>query len=111
MKKIIYLASPYSNSDASIRIKNFHDISKFAAKLVKEGNIVFSPITYGHTLLSYEDLPTDYLFWVDFCLSFLVKCDELHVYMMPGWDKSVGVQDEISFARDHDIPIVYIHVQ
>jgi hypothetical protein len=27
---------------------------------------------------------------------------------MEGWEKSKGVEDEMSIARDHDIPIEYM---
>ena len=40
MSKIIYIAS-----------ERYNTICKFVSKLVAEGNVVFSPIVYGHTLL------------------------------------------------------------
>ncbi len=87
--------------------KRYDQISKIAAGLTKEGKVAFSPITYGHTLLNYEDLPAEYEFWENFCLTFLKYSDELWVYMMPGWDVSKGIANEIRFAIENRIPVVY----
>jgi hypothetical protein len=87
--------------------ENFRRVTRFAAELNKQGIVAISPITYGHTLVKFVTMPTDWDFWRDFCLSLLVKCDEMIVYQMPGWDKSRGIEEEMSFARDHNIPIKY----
>ena len=105
---LIYLASPYSNPDTAIRNRNYMKISYVAAKMVANGDSVYSPITYGHHLLAFHELPTDWEFWKKFCLDFLVKCDKLIVCKMEGWDKSVGVAEEIKFAKENGIPIEYI---
>lgn len=62
-KKIIYLASPYSHPIDDIREQRFKDIAKISAELNSEGVIAFSPIVYGHTLLDYKEMPTDWGFW------------------------------------------------
>jgi len=40
-------------------------------------------------------------------LRYLSHCDGLLVYKMPGWEDSVGVQQEIAFAKDKGMPVVY----
>ena len=106
--KIIYLASPYSHPDKDVRHNNFVEVSKKAATLVAEGHVVFAPITYGHTLVDFHSMPTDANFWIGFCLSFLKHSDELWVYMMPGYDVSKGVAEEVEFAIENGIPVKYI---
>lgn len=108
MRKIIYLASPYSNPDDKIRRENFEKISKIAANLCSKGHVAFSPITYGHTLVAFTEMPTDWPFWQNFCLGFLEVADELHVYKMEGWNHSRGVAEEIEFAIKNGIEIKYI---
>jgi len=108
MKEVIYLASPYSNPDAAIREENFKKISSVAAKMAASGIVVISPITYGHTLTLFHDMPGDWEFWSTFCSSLLIKCDKLIVCKMEGWDKSRGISEEISIANDHGIPVEYI---
>ena len=106
--KLIYIASPYSHPDDNVREENFRIVSKLVAKLTSEGKFPISPITYGHTLLGFHEMPSDWQFWQDFCLTFLQHCEELWVYQMPGWDKSRGVAEEIEFAKKHQIKIKYI---
>lgn len=108
MSKIIYIASPYNHKQDSIRIQNYEKVSNLVAKLVSEGYVALSPITYGHTLLDFHQMPYDWEFWSNFCISFLDKSDELWVYKMDGWDKSRGVEEEIQYALDNKIPIKYI---
>jgi hypothetical protein len=107
MKKLCFISSPYSHDDKEVVEENFRRVTRFAAELNKQGIVAISPITYGHTLVKFVTMPTDWDFWRDFCLSLLVKCDEMIVYQMPGWDKSRGIEEEMSFARDHNIPIKY----
>ncbi|MCP4786572.1 MAG: DUF1937 family protein [Fuerstiella sp.] len=47
---MIYLASPYSHSDANIREKRFRDVCRTAARLMRNGDVVFSPIAHGHPI-------------------------------------------------------------
>jgi hypothetical protein len=108
MSKLIYVASPYSHPSDDIRENNFRDVSTYTAKIVSEGFVALSPITFGHTLLGFSEMPSHWEFWKNFCISFLEKCDELHVYMMPGWDVSRGVSEEIEYATENGIPVVYV---
>lgn len=106
--KLIYIASPYNHDVDAVRISNYKHVSQYVARLVANGHVALSPITYGHTLLDFHVMPYDWEFWSNFCISFLHKSDELHVYKMPGWDVSRGVTEEIQLAKELNIPIIYI---
>jgi hypothetical protein len=108
MNKLIYVASPYNHSDDDIRWLNYRKVSRYSAGLIAKGQVVISPIAYGHPLLDFAEIPYDWPFWSNFCLTFLDRCDEMHVLMMEGWDKSRGVEEEIQYARQQSIPIKYI---
>ncbi len=110
MSKIIYFASPYSHSDPKVVEYRVKATSEMVAKLVSEGNVVMSPILYGHQLLKFHDMPSDWEFWKNFCQSFLVKCEELMVFKVDGWDKSTGVLAEIELAKELNIKITYVEV-
>lgn len=108
-KKLIYVASPYSNPDERVRRENYLIVTKIVADLVSRGYVAISPITYGHVLLEHAKMPTDWEFWNDFCLTLLEKCDRMLVCnTMSGWDKSKGVAEEIKYARKMGIKIEYL---
>jgi hypothetical protein len=109
-KKIIYIGSPYSHPDKDIRIKRFELVSKFAAELVSQGHIAISPITYGHVLLDYKNMPTDFEFWNNFCIGLLKKSDYLYVLKIDGCNESIGLKEEIKFAKENNIKIKYIEI-
>jgi hypothetical protein len=109
MSKLIYLASPYSHSEDSVRHENYLIVTKIAADLVSRGHVAISPITYGHMLLEHAKMPTDWEFWENFCITLLEKCEKIIVCNnMVGWDKSRGVAAEIDFAKTHGIEIEYL---
>lgn len=111
MNKLIYIASPYSHPVEDVRIENYELVSNLASKLCAEGHVVFSPITYGHTLVGFRpSMPTDWEFWKNFCLTFLSKCDEMIVYKMAGWEESKGMKEEITYCKENKIPITYIDI-
>lgn len=70
--------------------------------------MVISPIVYGHNLLQFHDMPSDWNFWKNFCQTFLLKSDEMIVYMLPDWDKSTGVLAEIELAKELEIKVTYL---
>jgi hypothetical protein len=107
MSKIIYIGSPYSHTDPKKVQRNFELVSKLAAEICSQGDVAFSPITYGHTLLGFKKMPSDWGFWKNFCLSFLKKSDKLLVYMMEGWENSSGLGEELVYARELGIEIEY----
>lgn len=107
-QKLIFVSSPYSHKDPEIVKRRVDQVCKFCAKKIAEGFIFFSPIAYGHLMLSYCPMPSDWEFWKNYCEGFLSKCDEMIVLMLPGWQVSIGVQEEIEFATKKNIPISYI---
>lgn len=108
MTKIIYLATPYTHKDKDVVERRYNQTANKCAELISEGNVVISPIFYGHNLLKYREMPSDWEFWKNFCESFLYKSDELWVYMIDGWEQSTGIKGEIELAQKINIPIRYI---
>lgn len=111
MNNLIFISSPYTNNNPNVVEENYIKVPKLAAHLCSEGKIAISPITYGHTLLQFKEMPGDWEFWKTFCLSLLVKCDELIVYKMEGWENSRGMKAEIEFAETLGIKITYLEYQ
>lgn len=105
---ISYLAGPYTSTYIHIRDRRYHQISFVAAQLMKRGEVVYSPITACHHLANDHNLPIDAKYWLRHDLAFLSRCDKMYVLQLDGWKESVGVQNEIAFAAEHNIPIEYV---
>lgn len=105
---MIYFASPYSSKDPEIRILRYEQTCLKVAELTASGMIVISPVVYGHTLETWHTMPLDWEFWENFCTSFLRKCDEIWVYMLPGWEESEGIAKEIELAKSLNLKVNYI---
>ena len=106
---MIYIASPYTSSDNEVQLLRATQVAKYAAHLLKQEYQVFSPIAYGETMLYFEpDLPTNAKYWESFNFHFLKHCDELRVLMLEGWKESVGISQEIKYAKAVDMPITYV---
>lgn len=106
---MIYLASPYSHADPKIIEARFEYATKVSGFLMNEGSVVFSPITHSHLVAKMWNMPTVWSFWQGQDLHILRRCDSLVVLAIPGWKESVGVQAEIEFAEDIEIPISMLY--
>ncbi len=103
---MIYLASPYSHDDPYIMESRFHAAAKKASELMKNGEIVFSPIVHAHPIAQYG-LPKEWEFWQKFDEFFLSLASEIYVLMLDGWQESTGVNNEIRIAMDLGLAITY----
>ena len=92
----------------------YRRITKATAFLLKEtGWNIFSPITHSHALTACgipERLNT-HTFWLGLDFDWIDACDELWVYMQPGWMKSYGVQEEIKLALNKGMKVRYVHAE
>ena len=105
---MIYLASPYSHPSLEVREQRFRDACRAAAKLMRSGHVVFSPIAHGHSIAAFG-LPTDWRFWEPLDREQVIRCDEVVVLTLDGWEASEGVQAEIRIAAELDKPVRYLH--
>ncbi len=102
---MIYLCSPYSDPDATVRQQRFEAACRAAAALLRAGIPVFSPIAHSVPIARYG-LPTTWQFWRWVDLEYLRHCDALVVLRLPGWEQSIGVQAELALARAQRIPVI-----
>lgn len=101
----IYLAIPYSNIDHEL---SFETANREAAELMKQGHIVFSPISHSHMIAKNHDLPGNWDFWRRIDVEFINWCECMGVVCLDGWKESRGVQEEIRIAREQEKPVFYI---
>ncbi len=102
---MIYLASPYSSPDPLIMKTRFLLAEQVTASFLTRGVYIYSPIVHCHELSSKYELPGDFAFWQGYNFDMLRRADSLAVLAIPGWKESVGVQEEIRFARLAGVPI------
>jgi hypothetical protein len=104
---MIYLASPYSHPDQTIREQRFRAACRAVATLLRAGHVVFSAIVHSHPLVEHG-LPADWKFWECIDHQHLERCDEVVVLMLDGWRESTGVRAEVRIARELGRPIRYV---
>ena len=107
---MIYLASPYSHPDPAVREERFREVSRYAAHLIRRGEVVFCPIAHSHPIEVHADdvLPGGWGFWSRIDTPFLAAADEVRVLRLPGWTASEGVRGEVDLALRLGIPVTYV---
>jgi len=107
MKKI-YLASPYYHKDSKIREERFIAVCQKAGELMNQGYFIYSPIAHSHSIAVQCELPKDWSFWQQYDIEYIKWVDEVWVLMLPGWEKSTGIKNEIETAKNMGKPIKFI---
>jgi len=97
MKKLIYIAAPYTHPDP---VENTHRVIKVAEDIIRAGHIPYIPHLnlLWHIVVSH---PPE--FWYTYDLEILKRCDIL--LRLDGL--SEGADREVKFAENHKIPIIY----
>lgn len=108
MSEIIYLATPYTHPDKYMEEIRFLCAAQVAAALMREGNIVFSPIAHTHWIARMGELPAGWDYWRQFDEAFIKVCTKLIVVKMIGWEDSKGVKAEIEIAKELGKPVEYM---
>jgi hypothetical protein len=103
---VIYLASPYSHPDGSVREARFRAACEKAAALLRAGTLVYSPIVHSHPLAALG-LPGDWAFWAAHNQHMLGLCSALVVLQLPGWEQSRGIDAEVEMAQALRLPVRY----
>ena len=101
MNKLLYVAGPYSG-DIKANIARAEEVS---IGLIRKGFHVFTP---HKNMAGYEQYESDgigYRTWLRMDLDLLRRCDA--IYIMLNSERSVGVQEELKFARKKGIPVIH----
>lgn len=102
-----YLAIPYSHPDPAVMEERFEIANRVAADLMRQGRIIFSPISHSHPIAQYG-LPVTWDYWLQYDREIISYCSKLVVIMLPGWRRSRGVNAEIALAIKFGIEIELI---
>ena len=104
IKKIEYLASPYSHPHSAVRKARVRAAEAAATELMSRKMAAFSPIVYSATIQDRDNFsPPEG--WYRFDLHFLATAGGLTVLEVPGWKHSRGILIEMAFARALELAI------
>lgn len=94
---IVYLATPYTKYLPGIDAA-FRDAAALAARLLKLGVRVYSPIAHCHPMAQFGGIdPKDHSIWLPYQEVMMAKADVLLVAQLEGWRESHGIDHEIKF--------------
>lgn len=105
---MIYLACPYSHKDASVREYRFMKANQAAARLMRAGHIIYSPISHTHPIATEGKLPLDWSYWQSVDEFYIGLCERVVVLELDGWQESKGVRAEIAMAEALGKPVSYM---
>lgn len=104
-----YLASPYSHKDPAIRQKRYESAQSALHRLLLKKVWTYSPIVHCHPLSLEFALPGDAKFWEEYNHTMLGVSKGMFVLTIAGWKESLGVTEEISFAKRRGLKITLIN--
>lgn len=103
----VYVASPYGDSEpAEVRAGRYRGALDVCGRLIAGGARAYSPIVHTHHVAEAGHAPPDG--WYAHDLDMLVMFDVLVVAMMPGWERSQGVELETRRAVQAGIPVLRV---
>lgn len=106
-----YLASPYTHYAAG-HDAAAHAAASIAAKLMRMGLSVYSPIVHGHALCQVSDIdPVNQHLWQRIDQPWVDAAQACIVATLPGWDTSRGVAHEIASFLAAGKPVIYLDPQ
>lgn len=110
----VYLAGPYTHHDKAVEQERFEALTSLTGYLMEvsqEPLAFYSPITHGHAVVKHTpniSRMREHDFWMHQCYAMLRRARLLVVVPMPGWKESKGVNMEISWAVQHNIPWAFL---
>ena len=99
-----YLASPYSHPNPAIRHNRWRYALHATAKLIVNGEFIYSPIVHCHEMAMAHSMPKNFEFWKAYNFAMLEKADRLIILRIDGWEASKGIAAERAFAEENGIP-------
>ncbi|RKZ35540.1 MAG: hypothetical protein DRQ49_19280 [Gammaproteobacteria bacterium] len=107
-KKKLYLAAPYSDEDEKVMEYRYEEAVKEVGKLMELGYSVICPVVHYHPVAKAANLPRTWDYWQEIDIPLVHCADEVWVFMIKGWKKSIGVNAEIREARKLAKPVRYV---
>lgn len=102
MKKMIYVAAPYSAAKLTDVVRNVQKAISGGEAISQMGHHALIP----HLCHMWEDeYPHPYDFWIELTMAYMLRCDA--VYAMCPKGVSNGVDGEIAKAEEIGMPVFF----
>ena len=102
---LVYIAGCYNSKDGYNGIeKNIREAEKYAIELANNNIAFICPHLNSNHFEVKAKANEDFYYKQDIEL---LKCCNIMI-VIPGWENSVGVKNEIEYAKNHDIQIFYV---
>lgn len=111
MKHLYYLASPISHDEASVVQQRLEAVVMLQGQLLLAGVLAYCPHAHWNQAVAAVGTPSDWCFWKHPSFGMLDRCGALIVYRLPGWARSVGVQEELAYAMRFEKPVYFCEQQ
>jgi hypothetical protein len=106
--ELLYLACPYSHKNPATKEYRYKKASYTAAKLMRAGIIVFSPLSHSVPIAKYVGDVDDFTHWLSQDIPHLQRCAEMLILGCDGWKESRGVGRELCEALALGLPVTVI---
>ncbi len=104
MKKLIYLASPYTHKDHNIKIKRYRQVCHAALILHSWDIPIYSPIAHWHPIAELANKTPGITLMYNRLLEhdgiMISRCDDFWVLDLEGFDNSTGIAWELAHAAE-----------
>ena len=104
----ILIISPYSDDNPDVVASRELAAEEYLVSLIKRGHVAFSIIVAFSDLTVKYNLDDAYGYWEWYCCAMIDGARVIHVLMLDGWEESVGVQEEIKYAKTLGKKIEYV---
>lgn len=104
--KLVFLAGPFrGDGSEAAKQERVEKARQYALSLIEAGISFYSPhLNLSQLLIPFGSSHEEYAIKTQ--KEFLERTDVLAV--LPGWEESSGTKDEIQWAQDSGMPIVYL---
>lgn len=105
---LVYLASPYSSVENKEELMK--DLFFIAHDFMRrnKGTTVVSPLFYHYSVNVVPGVDGDWNFWKNYSIDLLRSCNAMLINATEGWDKSIGLLQEIEFAKSIGLMITHV---
>ena len=107
MRKLIYIAGPYTAEDIYQLRRNILQAERTGREVFQRGYIPVIPHSLGDAMETGKHFEHfQHQDWMQkLCLPLLSRCDG--ILMMQGWQQSKGSRMEFEFAQNNNMPVFF----